>query len=94
MRYESVYPGTGVVYYGNQHELEYDFIVHPGADATLDWVDWFNMRRRLGRSGTSRQQNSKRSTMRRPPWPDPTNPVAEAPGTIQSVESQGKLGAQ
>ncbi|MGB7926117.1 MAG: Ig-like domain-containing protein [Pyrinomonadaceae bacterium] len=32
VRYTSVYPGVDVVYYGNQRQLEYDFIVAPGAD--------------------------------------------------------------
>jgi len=32
IRYEAVYPGIDVVYYGKQGELEYDFIVSPGAD--------------------------------------------------------------
>lgn len=30
--YHSVYPGVDLVYYGNQRQLEYDFIVAPGAD--------------------------------------------------------------
>jgi len=30
--YHSVYPGVDVVYYGSQGQLEYDFIVTPGAD--------------------------------------------------------------
>ena len=30
--YRSVYPGIDVVYYGNQDQLEYDFVLHPGAD--------------------------------------------------------------
>jgi hypothetical protein len=32
VRYTSVYPGIDAVYYGNQNQLEYDFIVAPGAD--------------------------------------------------------------
>jgi photosystem II stability/assembly factor-like uncharacterized protein len=32
VRYHNVYPGIDVVYYGNPHELEFDFIVAPGAD--------------------------------------------------------------
>lgn len=31
-RCENVYPGVDLVYYGNQRQLEYDFIVAPGAD--------------------------------------------------------------
>src|SRR6185436_3766593 len=33
IRYESIYPGIDLVYYGNQRELEYDFVVRPGADS-------------------------------------------------------------
>jgi hypothetical protein len=32
VKYEGVYPGVDLVYYGNQGELEYDFAVSPGAD--------------------------------------------------------------
>jgi Beta-propeller repeat/Abnormal spindle-like microcephaly-assoc'd, ASPM-SPD-2-Hydin len=32
VKYEGVYPGIDLVYYGNQRELEYDFVVAPGAD--------------------------------------------------------------
>jgi len=34
VNYHGVYPGVDLVYYGNQRELEYDFIVAPGADAS------------------------------------------------------------
>ena len=33
--YQEVYPGVDLVYYGNQRQLEYDFIVSPGADPTV-----------------------------------------------------------
>ena len=32
VRYRGVYPGVDLVYYGNQRQLEYDFVVAPGAD--------------------------------------------------------------
>lgn len=32
VKYQAIYPGIDLVYYGNQQELEYDFIVAPGAD--------------------------------------------------------------
>ena len=32
VRYGGVYPGVDLVYYGNQRQLEYDFVVAPGAD--------------------------------------------------------------
>ncbi len=34
VRYRNVYPGIDIVYYGNNRQLEYDFIVAPGADPT------------------------------------------------------------
>src|SRR5258707_804199 len=32
VQYQNVYPGIDLVYYGNQRQLEYDFVVTPGAD--------------------------------------------------------------
>ncbi len=32
VKYEAVYPGIDLVWYGNQGSLEHDFIVAPGAD--------------------------------------------------------------
>jgi Beta-propeller repeat len=34
VRYRDVYPSIDLVYYGNQRQLEYDFIVEPGGDPT------------------------------------------------------------
>jgi hypothetical protein len=31
IKYESVYPGVDLIYYGSQEQLEYDFLVAPGA---------------------------------------------------------------
>ncbi len=33
--FKDVYPGIDVVYYGKQHELEYDFVLAPGANPKL-----------------------------------------------------------
>ena len=35
VKYVGVYPGVDLVYYGNQGQLEYDFVVAPGADPGL-----------------------------------------------------------
>jgi len=32
VKYAGIYPGVDVVFYGNQRQLEYDFVVAPGAD--------------------------------------------------------------
>lgn len=32
VRYQGVYPGIDLVYYGNQRQLEYDFVIQPGSD--------------------------------------------------------------
>lgn len=35
VKYQDVYPGIDLVYYGNQGQLEYDFLVSPGADPSV-----------------------------------------------------------
>lgn len=35
VRYEGVYPGVDLVYYGKDGELEYDFVVSPGSDPSV-----------------------------------------------------------
>ncbi|MGC1905218.1 MAG: SBBP repeat-containing protein, partial [Candidatus Acidiferrum sp.] len=35
VKYENVYPGVDLIYYGNQGRLEYDFVVAPGTDPGL-----------------------------------------------------------
>jgi uncharacterized protein (TIGR03437 family) len=32
VEYSQIYPGVDLIYYGNQRQLEYDFVVAPGAD--------------------------------------------------------------
>src|ERR1022692_2689219 len=32
VKYQGIYPGIDAVFYGNQRQLEYDFVVAPGAD--------------------------------------------------------------
>jgi hypothetical protein len=32
VRYDGLYPGVDLIYYGTQRQLEYDFVVRPGAD--------------------------------------------------------------
>jgi hypothetical protein len=34
VKYANVYPGVDLIYYGNQRQLEYDFVVAPGSDPT------------------------------------------------------------
>jgi Beta-propeller repeat len=40
VRYRSVYPGIDLVYYGNQGQLEYDFVVAAGADPNAIKLDF------------------------------------------------------
>ncbi len=35
VEYDDVYPGIDLVYYGHQRQLEYDFVVAPGADPSV-----------------------------------------------------------
>jgi hypothetical protein len=39
VRYREVFPGVDLVYYGNQQQLEYDFVVAPGADPSRISLD-------------------------------------------------------
>jgi hypothetical protein len=39
VKYEGVYPGVDLVYYGNQQQLEYDFVVAPGAAPAVIRLD-------------------------------------------------------
>ncbi len=35
VKYSGVYPGVDLIFYGNQRQLEYDFVVAPGADPEM-----------------------------------------------------------
>jgi len=39
VKYVGIYPGVDVVFYGNQRQLEYDFVVAPGADPKAIQLD-------------------------------------------------------
>ena len=47
VRYENIYPGINLVFYGNQGRLEYDFQVAPGADPSQAELE-FNGAKHLG----------------------------------------------
>jgi transposase InsO family protein len=54
--------------------------------ATLEWVDWFNNRRLLSPSATSRRPRPSTPTPRwtNQPWQrDSNQPVSGKPGTVQ-----------
>lgn len=40
VEYQDVYPGINLIYYGNQQQLEYDFVVAPGADPQIILLDF------------------------------------------------------
>lgn len=44
VRYSGVYRGIDLVYYGNRQQLEYDFIVAPGADPSAIRMDFAGVR--------------------------------------------------
>ena len=45
IRYREVYPGVDVVYYGHQNQLEYDFVLQPGADPNAIRLQFHGARR-------------------------------------------------
>jgi Bacterial Ig-like domain (group 3)/MBG domain (YGX type)/Chitobiase/beta-hexosaminidase C-terminal domain/Beta-propeller repeat len=55
VKYARVYPGVDLVYYGNQRQLEYDFVVAPGANARDLRVRFDGARKlRIGADGNLR----------------------------------------
>jgi hypothetical protein len=40
VRYRDIYPGVDLIYYGNQRQLEYDFVLAPGADPDKILLDF------------------------------------------------------
>ena len=52
VKYAGVYPGVDLVYYGNQQQLEYDFVVAPGASTDSIRLHFAGAKRlRLGSNG-------------------------------------------
>lgn len=49
VQYDEVYPGVDLVFYGKQRELEYDFIVAPGADASRIRMEFSDLNRQARR---------------------------------------------
>lgn len=45
VQYRQIYPGVDLIYYGNQRELEYDFVVAPGADPSAIRMELRGLRR-------------------------------------------------
>ncbi|MGA3095035.1 MAG: SBBP repeat-containing protein [Bryobacteraceae bacterium] len=65
--YAQIYPGVDLVFYGNQRQLEYDFVVSPGADASrIAWrID--GARARLDAEGSLvLQSRHGQATFRKP----------------------------
>ena len=40
VQYSSIYPGVDLIYYGNQQQLEYDFVVRPGSNPSAIALDF------------------------------------------------------
>jgi hypothetical protein len=51
VNYRGIYPGVDAVFYGNQRQLEYDFTVAPGADASRIAMTFTGARPKLDRGG-------------------------------------------
>ena len=52
VKYENIYKGVDLIYYGNQRQLEYDFVVAPGANPNVIALSFENARDiRIDKSG-------------------------------------------
>ena len=52
VNYQQIYPGIDLVYYGTQRQLEYDFIVTPGADPKQIGLEFAGAKPTLGADGS------------------------------------------
>src|SRR5947207_7339241 len=56
VKYQGVYPGIDLVYYGNQRQLEYDFVVAPGADRKAITLETANRNSKIEACQSKTQQ--------------------------------------
>ena len=78
--YHDVYPGIDLVYYGTQQQLEYDFVLRPGASPADIAFDIAGAREvRLDRLRESRDRHAGRNTD--PPRASDLSGCAGAPGS-------------
>jgi uncharacterized protein (TIGR03437 family) len=52
VNYQQIYPGIDLVYYGTDHQLEFDFVVEPGADSKQIGLEFAGARPMLGPDGS------------------------------------------
>ena len=52
VNYQQIYPGIDLVYYGTQRQLEYDFVVTPGADPRQISLEFAGAKPTLGADGS------------------------------------------
>src|SRR5215471_8495956 len=51
VQYAGIYPGIDLVYYGNQRQLEYDFVVRPGSSPSAIALDFASSRISIDKNG-------------------------------------------
>jgi len=67
VRAKNIRPGIDVIYHGNERELEYDLVVHPGADLQALWLRFDGSRPVLADNGDILLTNSKGEVRQRKP---------------------------
>ena len=82
VKYEGVYPGVDLVYYGNEGRLEYDFVVSPGADARSIRIRFHGAKKlRIDRNGSLLlEAGGRRVSLEKP------QAFQETEGTKKTVE--------
>ena len=66
--YQDIYPGIDLVYYGNQGQLEYDFIVQPETDPSIIQLTFTGAASRLDETGNLRLETSGGELLLRKPY--------------------------
>ena len=89
VRFQDVYPGVDLVYYGNQRRLEHDFVVSPGADPSKIElaIEGADSLRLDGKGNLVAQTASGQLLLRKPAVYQPGNPKLPIQN-LKSVEGR------
>jgi uncharacterized repeat protein (TIGR01451 family) len=90
--YADVYPGVDLVHYGNQRQLEYDFIVRPGARASAIRLAFEGGRTRLDANGELVVQTSRGEVRQPQPFAyQETNGVRQQVSCSYALDANGRV---
>ncbi|MGP0019209.1 MAG: SBBP repeat-containing protein [Candidatus Sulfotelmatobacter sp.] len=85
VRYENIYPGINLVFYGNQGRLEYDFQIEPGADPAQAELEFNGAKQLQLKDGALVIRSNGRSNGRSSGGSDGGSVLLQAPRVYQEI---------